>query len=45
MKKVNKKATKYTVVKFCPKCGKKTTQSLFNKEDKSYRCHICGTIS
>lgn len=44
MKKANKKTTKYTVTKFCPKCGKKTTFSLFNRENKTYRCNICGEL-
>lgn len=44
MKKANKKVTKYTVYKFCPKCDKKTTFSLFDREAKTYRCNICGKI-
>lgn len=44
MKKANKKTTKYTVSKFCSKCGKKTVFSLFNRETKEYRCNICGNI-
>ena len=44
MKKANKKTTKYTVTKFCSKCGKKTTHSLFNRETLRYRCNICGKI-
>ena len=44
MKKVNKKVTKYTVSKFCPKCGKQTVHSLFDRKSKTYRCNICGRI-
>ena len=44
MKKVIKKSTKYTVSKFCPECGKRTTFSLFDRETKTYRCNICGKI-
>ena len=44
MKKVNKKTTKYTVNKFCSKCGKKTVHSLFNRKETTYRCNVCGQI-
>lgn len=44
MKKTNKVTTKYTVTKFCPKCGRKTSFSLFNRETKIYRCNICGKL-
>lgn len=44
MKKTKKKPAKYTVTKFCPNCGMKTSFSLFNRESKKYRCNICGKI-
>ena len=44
MKKVNKKPTKYTVSKFCSKCGKKTVHSLYDRETLQYRCNVCGQI-
>lgn len=44
MKKTSKKTIKYTVTKFCPKCGKKTSFSLFDREAKVYRCNICGKL-
>ena len=45
MKKANKKTTKYTVTKFCPKCGIKTVHSLFNRENRTLRCNICGNLT
>ena len=44
MKKVNKKTTRYTVSKFCTKCGRKTVHSLFDRKNKTLRCNICGNL-
>jgi len=40
---IKKKLTGTKVCK-CESCGKYTTHNLFNREDKSYRCTICGHI-
>lgn len=40
--KPSNKRTVYTRVMNCSRCNSDTTHSLFDKENKLYKCNICG---
>lgn len=40
--KPKKSKAKLVKDKLCTRCGQVTSHTLFNKEEKIYKCNICG---
>lgn len=43
-KKTKKNVYSYTAMMMCPRCKCMTKHSLFDYENKLYKCNICKTV-